>query len=89
MSKTKNRFVAGLLAFTLILTGMSGLNGIAMVNAATEDEATVTEVTCTPSNVSEKGGEIEVTVKGQTLATQSIMESGGFIVSVARSLTHE
>ena len=35
MSKTKNRVVAGLLAFTLILTGMSGLNGIAMVNAAT------------------------------------------------------
>lgn len=68
MSKTKNRFVAGLLAFTLILTGMSGLNGIAMVNAATEDEATVTEVTCTPSNVSEKGGEIEVTVKGTNLS---------------------
>lgn len=68
MSKTKNRFVAGLLAFTLILTGMSGLNGIAMVNAATDDEATVTEVTCTPSNVSEKGGEIEVTVKGTNLS---------------------
>lgn len=68
MSKTKSRFVAGLLAFTLILTGMSGLNGIAMVNAATEDEATVTEVTCTPSNVSEKGGEIEVTVKGTNLS---------------------
>lgn len=68
MSKTKNRVVAGLLAFTLILTGMSGLNGIAMVNAATEDEATVTEVTCTPSNVSEKGGEIEVTVKGTNLS---------------------
>lgn len=68
MSKTKNRFVAGLLAFTLILTGMSGLNEIAMVNAATDDEATVTEVTCTPSNVSEKGGEIEVTVKGTNLS---------------------
>lgn len=68
MSKTKSRFVAGLLAFTLILTGMSGLNGIAMVNAATDDEATVTEVTCTPSNVSEKGGEIEVTVKGTNLS---------------------
>lgn len=68
MSKTKNRFVAGLLVFTLILTGMSGLNEIAMVNAATDDEATVTEVTCTPSNVSEKGGEIEVTVKGTNLS---------------------
>lgn len=66
MSKTKNRVVAGLLAFTLILTGMSGLNGIAMVNAATED-AEVTSIDATPKEISYKGGEVTLKVNGINL----------------------
>ena len=86
MDKLKNRLLSGLLAFTMILTGMPGLSGIMVANAA-EEEAKVTEITCNVTNICADGGEIEVTIKGENLDGKAYYDIWGIYSMFGKELS--
>nr|WP_298568024.1 MucBP domain-containing protein [uncultured Mogibacterium sp.] len=68
MNKLKNRLMSALLAFTMVLTGISGLEGIAVANAAT---AEVKSIAASPSELTYRGGNVKLTVEGTNLTAEN------------------